>query len=643
MKTALPHKSFSGILALALLAGCSLRDPKQAFQINVQMPKNASAASVVSKAQATTATGATGTPATDPASVAAALGYSCFALNIVGAGIAADSRFGCSDPTMGQMVGMVGLSGGTLSADVLAGPARKIQLIGIKFEPGSAIQNCATFESLLSSKASFDGVDPYNLGEITSDIFSDVSVSITASFTSPPKMFDQCDDNGKGGGDGRVLGIGFNSNSPMTALGQTLASGTTSPGTFQAYGGTAPYTYSFTLVNAPEGTNIGSVSVSADTKSAVYSIMPTTSSWSSLVQVIMKVTDATGATATNMVPVGGPAASAGLIAPTSVPLGSCVPVQVMAVDGFGVPALAASTMGNMNPSSWNSSPVSGYYYSDPACGSGSMIGLSPGTAAFTTGKILAAIGTGAYGTVYFQTPASGTSITLTLNGTHPATATVTLTQPVSVLAIQNFNSPLHLPTAIARGVCLSAPIQAMLEDSTGNITADATARTLQLSGDDPNTTQFYSDANCSNPQTTFALTPYQVSTGQLYLKTTSKSATATWTIAGTGLPSKSLPLTVYDPSLPMAPDDVRLNNQADDSLQVHGTFLATDSIRMFLDVACTGTPIDTQLVGASGFNAGYFKFTLPTEYTGPHNYYVQDVNAVATTSVCSGPFSINAW
>ncbi len=643
MTTAVSHKSFSGILALALLAGCSLRDPKQAFQINVQMPKNASAVSVVSKAQATTATAATGTPATDPASVAAALGYSCFALNIVGAGIAADPRFGCSDPTMGQMVGMAGLNGGALSAEVLAGPARKIQLIGVKFEPGTSIQNCATFESLLSSGASFDGIDPYYLGEVTTDIFSNVSVSITASFTSPPKMFDQCGDNSKDGG---ALRIGFNSNGPMSNLGQTLSSGTATPGTFQANGGKPPYSWSFGLTNPPEGSNTGSIAVSADGRSAVYSIFPGMSSWSSLVSVSMKVTDSAGASAFLSIPVGGPAYTTGIILPFSAPLGACVPVQVMATDSFGVPTLAASTMGPMTGLSLGSNRSGSYFFYAPDCTSPNQMGPSVSGVGFTSGAILGnfTFGANIYSTVYFKTPSSVyTSATLTLSGSNTnSTATVSLTGPVQAYAFQNYNSPQHMPTAIARGVCLSAPVQLMLVDSTGAATGDSTTRSVQLSGADANT-QFYSDVDCTDVQSKFTLNPYQVSTGQLYLKTTSTSATATWTVTGSPLPSSSFSMTVYDPSLPVAPDDVRLNNQADNSLQVHGTFLATDSIRMFLDVTCTGTPIDTQTVGASGFNAGYFKFTLPTGYTGPHNYYVQDVNAAGTTSVCSGPFSINAW
>ena len=265
MKIIFNQKLFSFLAIASMLSACSMKDRTQAYQVNVQMP-NSSSANAKFSSPGVLATkvdpSATGIPA-----LAAAAGFRCFALNVVGSGIPIDPRFNCNDPSMGQMVGMADITGGSVSADVLAGPSRTIQLIGVMVDATSTIQGCPSFDAIFAAASApgkaLNGVTPYNLGQATTDIYSDVSVPIVANFSSEQKMFNGC---GNGPGNG-ALNLNFSPAYPNLNAQQVVLSNTASPGTFFASGGKAPYHYTATLSN---NSTSGTLTVSSDTTSAVF-------------------------------------------------------------------------------------------------------------------------------------------------------------------------------------------------------------------------------------------------------------------------------------------------------------------------------------------------------------------------------------
>jgi hypothetical protein len=172
-------KSALYILIALSTFSCSLKNNVAYQTINISLPHAASHAEVEGP-QA-------GAHSAAPTSLSA---FNCYAVNIIGPGMPADSRLACGDPTqgLGAFAGFVSSTTPTLSIQVPNGAARQISLIGT-VQSGA----CPDINTLLNSQnggGSGSNVNPYLLATTTVDVFSDVSVNLTAAYDpNNPKPF----------------------------------------------------------------------------------------------------------------------------------------------------------------------------------------------------------------------------------------------------------------------------------------------------------------------------------------------------------------------------------------------------------------------------------------------------------------------
>ena len=511
----------TGILATS----CSMDNPIHAYQVAVKMPNSSVAQNSLQSGYVAPTSG---------------ILYRCFALNILGSGISPDPRFGCTDGSMGQMVGLAGIAGGTVSGDVLAGPSRKIQLIGVEVTAASTIQGCPSFDDIFGAAAdpnhALNGVNAYDLGESTIDVFGDSVVSITANFSSPPQLFQHCDSTNGSGSGNSGLQLSFMPGYSNLPAAPTILYGTASPGTFHASGGVPPYTYAYTTSPSISG---GTLLVSTDTTSASFT--PPYVAGSSP-QFKMVVTDTHLAQATQTVSISGNGTSLRLMGPFAAQAGSCVPFQLISSDSNGNPAIAAS---NLSSSGISDGSAGGSFYSDASCGS--LIATSSYPPNISAGGVIGSFGT--LSILYYKNPtvqAVTFSVPLNMGGTFVLSGT-----PAKYI-FQSYTTANTAPTSIAQGQCSATAIQALLETSAGTLTSpqntsDANARTLTVSGSDPSD-YFYYDSNCLNAAANINLNPFQASSGAYYLKTQTPLSSATWQVTDQYGVSGSIILAVVAPT-----------------------------------------------------------------------------------------------
>lgn len=188
------------VLAFSIQA-CSLKD-HTSHLIQIQIP-GGNSSRLSRQASPTLLSTSGGSSIQNSVPVPLALSdFSCYAINVVGAGIATDPRLACpqingsTNNGLGVIAGFVPAGAGTVTLSVPNGAARQVQLIGVK-----SVVGCPDLNTLLNNQGSnsFNGISsPYLLGTATTDIFADASVDITAAFNplSPILMFQGC------GGDG---------------------------------------------------------------------------------------------------------------------------------------------------------------------------------------------------------------------------------------------------------------------------------------------------------------------------------------------------------------------------------------------------------------------------------------------------------
>lgn len=217
-----PRFSFSAILPIALLvlSSCSLKDRQVSYGVSLQL--SPSAQQRLSKSVASS-----GSRIAGGAGIAGVSGsldgatFQCFALNVIGDGIASKSRFGCTNPDqfLGAMGGMAPLAGGKVDVMVPAGASRKVQLLGFQSTIG-----CPSFADLIAQIDASGGSkgpegigEVYLLGESVVDVFGDTIVNINAQFDPTKKYFAGCD--GAGGGGQKELSFQLINDSPAIEAG----------------------------------------------------------------------------------------------------------------------------------------------------------------------------------------------------------------------------------------------------------------------------------------------------------------------------------------------------------------------------------------------------------------------------------------
>ena len=198
------------ILAAAfLLSACSLKDPAQS-QIVIQTPQtNASSSRSIANVlqmpflQYTTDlkpySQMPQPTQRDNSPTPSQWGdLTCFAISVTGPGVPFNTNVSCPAGTTppGLIAGMVP-AGGTLVVQVPNGPSRLIQLMGFDSSVG-----CPDLPGLLTQAAqnngnnnnnAFNGIsNPYYLGQATVDVFSDVSVTIDATFDPTKALYNNC-------------------------------------------------------------------------------------------------------------------------------------------------------------------------------------------------------------------------------------------------------------------------------------------------------------------------------------------------------------------------------------------------------------------------------------------------------------------
>lgn len=148
--------------------------------------------------------------------------FGCFAANIAGSGIPADSGGqiqGCqvaSNITVGFIPNPVA-AGTSINAVVPGGPARTIYAFGIY--PSN---NCPQSHGGSTGGSGSSGGGGYLLGQVTQDIFADTSITVPVTVTAGATPAVTCSNN-NGGGSG-CTGLAFPS--PFLPQGGTTAGGT---------------------------------------------------------------------------------------------------------------------------------------------------------------------------------------------------------------------------------------------------------------------------------------------------------------------------------------------------------------------------------------------------------------------------------
>ena len=141
--------------------------------------------------------------------------FNCFAVNVTGIGVKQDPRLACTRPgakpnNLGIIAGFASAQGGKVEVMVPAGPARKIELMGLVSSTGS----CPNIEEVLNSMAVernpnstateveaardvFDHLsNPLKIGEGVADVFDDnsrLNITLTYDPLQPEAMIDDCD------------------------------------------------------------------------------------------------------------------------------------------------------------------------------------------------------------------------------------------------------------------------------------------------------------------------------------------------------------------------------------------------------------------------------------------------------------------
>jgi len=190
----------TGFLALgSVMTGCSMSTPDSRV-IRVEFPQTAAAARVGAFTEGRFSPNNIGAFALTPPAPTSAADFRCFGLNVTAADILPDPRMKCSTATdyIGRAGGLAPVEYGEVSVSVPAGSARRIQLFAMNSNMG-----CPSLETLFdevakgTDKATFEGLgDPYQIAEITVDVFEDVTISMEAFFdpANPKRIFRGCGD-----------------------------------------------------------------------------------------------------------------------------------------------------------------------------------------------------------------------------------------------------------------------------------------------------------------------------------------------------------------------------------------------------------------------------------------------------------------
>ncbi len=176
--------AFCAAAAAALsLASCTVGRSRS---IKVSMPASSSSVAQVS-------TGASSSM--NVAAPGAFSGFSCFALNVRGPGIAPDGPLCHGNPAVGKLSNFAPFNGGTVEIKVPPGPARTIQLIGVMTGDGS----CPSYDQLLNYNSP---ISTFDLGQKTVDVFNDVNVTMRAQYdpANPVETLMGCGEGGGGMG-----------------------------------------------------------------------------------------------------------------------------------------------------------------------------------------------------------------------------------------------------------------------------------------------------------------------------------------------------------------------------------------------------------------------------------------------------------
>lgn len=194
-------------LSLALVSGCSLKDPDQRL-VQVALPSTASGSAALSGAKASQKDFLAQYVSSNRSVYNAEIGanvptpprsfdeFTCFGLNVRGPGIGPDPRVSCGPNTERPMIiaGLAQASGGMVQVSVPAGSAREVQVFALKTDP---TVGCPSLDDLLSNKVDGGRLgDFYLVGSAVTDIKDDTTISVDASFdpTKPTKLFRDCHD-----------------------------------------------------------------------------------------------------------------------------------------------------------------------------------------------------------------------------------------------------------------------------------------------------------------------------------------------------------------------------------------------------------------------------------------------------------------
>lgn len=189
---------FLGLFLLAIVvfwaASCALSRDQQSV-ITIILPDMSAPAASKNLRQADEARFSDSALTAAPSSLG---GFSCFAVNVLGAGIAPDPRFRCrpggeGPDSLGKLAGFIPVSGGSLDIRVPTGRGRKFQLIGV-----AGANSCPSIDSVLNipepGRWTVMG-DPHAflIGETSADIGPNTTtVAINANYdpANPKPIFE---------------------------------------------------------------------------------------------------------------------------------------------------------------------------------------------------------------------------------------------------------------------------------------------------------------------------------------------------------------------------------------------------------------------------------------------------------------------
>ena len=202
-------------LLMLSLSACSMKDPnKGTYGVSVQLPKSFS--QVDQKKHQSF-----GIKEIKPSSLGQ---FKCFALNVTGPGISANPAFPCTDPvTAPAMITPFQkiADGAILAVDgIPAGPSRTIQLIAMEMPTSGSCPDLVALiaangaNSVINSSGLY-AQEPYIIASNTQDIFSDISVSMTAAFDPAAQAFNSCGNHDNGNNNSTPsISLNFPGNDP---------------------------------------------------------------------------------------------------------------------------------------------------------------------------------------------------------------------------------------------------------------------------------------------------------------------------------------------------------------------------------------------------------------------------------------------